>query len=187
MFLLVGLGNPGSEFVHTRHNVGFRVLDGLAVDFGLRWRREGRVEWTTGCDEGETFYLLKPLTFMNRSGEGLRFFLTRHDLPGLELVVVHDDLDFPPGVVRIKKGGGTGGHRGLESVLVAWGNPDFIRVRVGIGRPPNREAVVEHVLGVPEGDEAQLLAESEKKARDALRLIMVRGLEVAMNIVNASS
>ncbi|NSW77073.1 MAG: aminoacyl-tRNA hydrolase, partial [Candidatus Atribacteria bacterium] len=157
MFLLVGLGNPGKRFAQTRHNVGFRVLERFAEDFHLRWKQEDLVEWTTWIWEDQPIYLLKPLTFMNRSGEGLRFFLTRHRFSAPELVVVHDDLDFPPGVVRIRKGGGTGGHRGVESIIATWGNPDFIRVRVGIGRPPLKEEVVEYVLGVPEGEEVRIL------------------------------
>ena len=185
MFLLVGLGNPGEQFARTRHNVGFRVLEGLARELDLRWKRIHQVEWAGGFFHSRQVYLLKPLTFMNRSGEGLRFFLTHHRLFDAELVVVHDDLDFPPGVIRLKKGGGTGGHRGLESILAAWGDPDFIRVRVGIGRPLLKEQVVEYVLGIPEGEEAMVLAEGEKRARDALCWIIEKGVNVAMNHFNS--
>ncbi len=169
MFLLLGLGNPGEQFARTRHNVGFRVIESFAKDLGLRWRRLREVEWAAGLFQNERIYLLKPLTFMNRSGEGLRFFLTRYHLSNPTLIVVHDDLDFPPGVVKIKKDGGTGGHRGLESVLFAWGTPDFVRIRIGIGRPPMKEEVVEYVLGVPKDEEERILAEGEKRAKDALR------------------
>lgn len=182
----MGLGNPGKRFAQTRHNVGFRVLERFAEDFHLRWTQEDFFEWTTWIWEDRPIYLLKPLTFMNRSGEGLRFFLTRHRFSAPELVVVHDDLDFPPGVVRIKKGGGTGGHRGVESIVATWGNPDFIRVRVGIGRPSLKEEVVEYVLGVPEGEEGRILIEGEKKAKDALYWIIKEGLERAMNRFNIS-
>lgn len=186
MFLLVGLGNPGKRFAQTRHNVGFRVLERFAEDFHLHWKQEDLVEWTTWIWEDQLIYLLKPLTFMNRSGEGLRFFLARHRFSAPELVVVHDDLDFPPGVVRIKKGGGTGGHRGVESIMATWGNPDFVRVRVGIGRPPFKEEVVEYVLGVPEGEEVGILIEGEKRAKEALCCIIKKGPERAMNCFNVS-
>ncbi|MGC8779050.1 MAG: aminoacyl-tRNA hydrolase [Candidatus Caldatribacteriaceae bacterium] len=185
MFLLLGLGNPGEQFARTRHNVGFRVIESFAKDLGLRWRRLREVEWAAGLFQNERIYLLKPLTFMNRSGEGLRFFLTRYHLSNPTLIVVHDDLDFPPGVVKIKKDGGTGGHRGLESVLFAWGTPDFVRIRIGIGRPPMKEEVVEYVLGVPKDEEERILAEGEKRAKDALRCLLEKGLEVAMNCFNA--
>ncbi|MEN3185106.1 MAG: aminoacyl-tRNA hydrolase [Atribacterota bacterium] len=186
MFLLVGLGNPGKRFAQTRHNVGFRVLERFGEDFHLCWKKENGIEWATWILEGQPVYLLKPLTFMNRSGEGLCFFLTRRCFLTPELVVVHDDLDFPPGVIRIKRGGGSGGHRGVESIMAAWGSADFVRVRVGIGRPSFKEEVVEYVLSVPEGEEVRALVEGEKKAKEALRCIIEKGLERAMNCFNVS-
>lgn len=100
-------------------------------------------------------------------------------------MVVHDDLDFPVGVVRIKRGGGTGGHRGLESILEAWGSPDFLRVRVGIGRPPSQEEVVDYVLGIPEGEECKILQKGEERARKALQYIIEKSWQEAMNIFNS--
>jgi len=186
VFLLVGLGNPGEEFALTRHNVGFRVLDALVDGLGLRWHKQRKFAWTKGERKGQELYFLKPLTFMNRSGEGLRLFFAHCPLREWEMVVVHDDLDFPPGRVRVKRNGGTGGHRGLESIAEAWGGLDFGRVRVGIGRPKEREEVVEYVLGIPQGEEATQLREGEERAREALLWIVEKGWQVTMNVFNTS-
>lgn len=184
MFLVVGLGNPGKRFAETRHNAGFRVVDRVAERLGCSWKSADRFSFARGTVGGKEVYLVKPLTFMNLSGEGLLAFFAHHGWVFEDIVVVHDELDFPPGTVRIKRGGGVAGHRGLQSLVDALGRSDFIRVRVGIGKPENKDLVVDHVLGVPEGEERMLLAEAEEKAAEAVLCILGEGLAKAMNLYN---
>lgn len=185
MFLVVGLGNPGKRFAETRHNAGFRVVDLVAECLRCPWKSADRFSWTRGMVAGKAVYLVKPLTFMNLSGEGLLAFFAHHGYAFEDIVVVHDELDFPPGVVRIKRGGGVAGHRGLQSLVEALRRNDFVRVRVGIGKPREKDLVVDHVLGIPEGEERVLLEAAEKKAAEAVLCILEHGVEKAMNIYNA--
>lgn len=185
MFLVVGLGNPGKRFAETRHNVGFRVVDDVAERLGCSWKTADRFSFARGVFQGKTVYLLKPLTFMNLSGEGLLAFFAHHGHTFEDIIVVHDELDFPPGVVRIKRGGGVAGHRGLQSLVDALGSGAFIRVRVGIGKPEDKSLVVGHVLGVPEGEERTLLQMAEKRAAEAVLCILEYGPEKAMSLFNA--
>lgn len=185
MFLLVGLGNPGAKFSATRHNAGFRVLDLIAEHLQLSWKYEDHFSWAKGVSGRKTVYLVKPLTFMNLSGEGLLAFFAHHEGDFETIIVVYDELDFPPGVVRIKRGGGVAGHKGLQSIVEVLGTKDFVRVRVGIGRPKNREEVVDHVLGVPQGEECELLKSAEKRAAEAVLCILENGVERTMSLFNA--
>ncbi|MGQ9622901.1 MAG: aminoacyl-tRNA hydrolase [Candidatus Caldatribacteriaceae bacterium] len=184
MFLVVGLGNPGVKFSATRHNAGFRVLDLVTERLQLSWKHEDRFSWAKGVTGGKAAYFVKPLTFMNLSGEGLLAFFAHHECDFETIIVVHDELDFPPGVVRIKRGGGVAGHKGLQSVVEALGTEDFVRVRVGIGKPKNREEVVDHVLGIPQGEECELLKSAEKKAAEAVLCILENGVERTMSLFN---
>ncbi|HSV31183.1 MAG TPA: aminoacyl-tRNA hydrolase [Atribacteraceae bacterium] len=183
MTLIVGLGNLGSRYRLTRHNVGFRVVDRL-LEGAERWRRGDRSLQASVALEGNPVILLKPMTFMNLSGEALGAFVKARRHVAGELIVVHDELDLPPGVVRIKKGGGTAGHRGLDSIVSYLERNDFIRVRVGIGRPPETGPATDYVLGVPLGEEETLLAEGERAAAEAVRMILREGLVMAMNRFN---
>jgi PTH1 family peptidyl-tRNA hydrolase len=185
VFLVVGLGNPGMKFSATRHNAGFRVLDLVIERLQLSWKHEDRFSWAKGISGGKTAYFVKPLTFMNLSGEGLLAFFAHHECDFETIIVVHDELDFPPGVVRIKRGGGVAGHKGLQSVVEALGTEDFVRVRVGIGKPKNREEVVDYVLGIPQGEECELLKSAEKKAAEAVLCILENGVERTMSFFNA--
>lgn len=185
MFLVVGLGNPGKRFAETRHNAGFRVVDCVAERLGCSWKTADRFSFARGTFGGREVYLLKPLTFMNLSGEGLLAFFAHHGHTFEDIIVVHDELDFPPGVVRIKRGGGVAGHKGLQSLVDALGRNDFVRVRVGIGKPEKKYLIVDYVLGVPEGDERALLEAAEKRAVEAVLYILEYGVEKAMNRFNA--
>lgn len=185
MFLVVGLGNPGKRFAETRHNAGFRVVELVAERLQCPWKSADRFSWARGMVGEKTVYLVKPLTFMNLSGEGLLAFFAHHGHVFEDMIVVHDELDFPPGVVRIKRGGGVAGHRGLQSLVEALGRNDFVRVRVGIGKPEEKDLVVDHVLGIPEGEERVLLEAAERKAAEAVLYILEHGVEKAMNLYNA--
>ena len=173
--VVAGLGNPGVRYERTRHNAGFEVLDELARRHGVEWRREGRAEVASlRFGPGQEVALLKPLTFMNASGAAL----VGYEAEGL--IVVHGDLDLPAGGVRVKAGGGSGGHKGLGSVIARLG-AGFVRVRVGVGRPPGGASAADHVLG-------RMGPEIEKAlpaAADAVEAVLREGPEAAMNRFNA--
>jgi len=149
--LIVGLGNPGADYVDTRHNAGFWLIDEIAADQGLSFRFEKRFN----ADEckfrahGRDVFLLKPQTFMNRSGQSVAALARYYKILPEEILVIHDELDLPPGVNRIKQSGGHGGHNGLRDIINHLGNRDFFRIRVGIGHPGDSKQVVNYVLHKP--------------------------------------
>ncbi len=185
MKLIVGLGNPGGKYEDTRHNVGFMVVDALAAKCGIAFtatKFEG--DFGQGAVKGEKAALLKPQTFMNCSGDSVGPAARFYKVYGDDLIVVHDELDLPLGRLQVRKGGGTGGHHGLDSIVDRLGTDDFIRVRLGIGKPETRERVVGHVLGGFSKDEAPLWEEVAKKAVLAVETIIQKGLARAMNDFN---
>src|SRR6266516_888223 len=137
IFLIAGLGNPGPEYAETRHNAGFRFLDALLSGPGARLRHESRFHGDVGRVDvsGKDVWLLAPQTFMNLSGDSVSAFANYYKIPVGEILVVHDELDLPPGTVRLKIGGGNGGHNGLTDVTQKLGSPDYARLRIGIGHP----------------------------------------------------
>ena len=137
VYLVVGLGNPGPAYVKNRHNVGFMVLDNLAKDHFVNWKlSKGVYEHGEFSEKGLTLHLLKPATFMNLSGKAVTSFVSRKFIDLNNIIVVHDDMDLSFGKIRIKKGGGDGGHRGVRSIADSIRFKDFVRVRIGVGRPP---------------------------------------------------
>ena len=146
--LIVGLGNPGKEYEKTRHNAGFWWVDAIADAKRAAWKKETRFSgWTTRVEEGGVeFALLKPATYMNESGRSVSAFLRFFKVEPAEMLVVHDELDLPPGTVKMKRGGGTGGHNGLTDISDALGSKDFWRLRIGIGHPGNKDDVPDYVL-----------------------------------------
>jgi PTH1 family peptidyl-tRNA hydrolase len=186
--LVAGLGNPGDRYAATRHNMGFRVVDRLAADFGIGVSREkGEILFGRGRIEGLEVILAKPLAYMNRSGPPLRrlcdFFQVRQD----DLVVIHDDIDLEFGRIKIKEKGGHGGHNGIRSVMEAFGGGDFVRLRVGIGRSGAGERVADYVLDRFLPEEAARLEEIVARARDAAVTILCRGTTIGMNRFNVKS
>lgn len=146
MFLLVGLGNPGKEYAGNRHNIGFMAIDAIAREAGFpAFRKKFQGEASEGQIGGERVVLLKPMTFMNDSGEAVRAAAQFHKIPLGEIAVIHDELDLPPGKLRIKTGGGEAGHNGLRSITAHVGK-DYKRVRVGIGHPGDKDRVYSYVL-----------------------------------------
>jgi peptidyl-tRNA hydrolase, PTH1 family len=187
--LVVGLGNPGPEYAATRHNVGFLVVDELAARAGNPpFREKFHGQLADASVGGQSFKLLKPLTFMNVSGRSVRAAVTFYKLPLAEVVVVHDEIDLPFGEIRLKSGGGDAGNRGVRSVAAELGSPDFIRVRIGVGRPPPgfRGGAADFVLqGFAPAERAEL-APLVTRAADAAELIASRGLATAMNQIHRS-
>ncbi|MGH8269665.1 MAG: aminoacyl-tRNA hydrolase, partial [Steroidobacteraceae bacterium] len=156
--LIVGLGNPGPTYARTRHNAGFELVDELARRAGASLRHEGRHQGELGRASlaGAEVWLLKPMTFMNLSGQSVRSVAGFYRIAPQSILVAHDELDFPPGVVRLKEGGGAGGHNGLRDIMAQLGD-EFWRLRIGIGHPGDRGAVLDYVLGRPPAAEAGLI------------------------------
>ncbi|MEV6277919.1 aminoacyl-tRNA hydrolase [Nocardia sp. NPDC051832] len=181
--LVVGLGNPGPEYERTRHNIGFLVADVLAERVGGRFA----VHKKSGADllqarlDGRQVLIAKPRSFMNVSGRPVAALAKFFSVPPTEVIVVHDELDLPFGAIKLKRGGGEGGHNGLRSVSSALTTKDYLRTRIGIGRPPGRQDPADYVLkqfATPERKEVPVIVE---QAADAVELLLRVGLETAQN------
>jgi len=177
--ILAGLGNPGPRYRGTRHNAGYLVLDTLAERWRVSFRRARDADEARAGD----LLLLKPRTFMNLSGRAVQASLTRTGVPPTELLVVHDDLDLSLGRLRLRRGGGAGGQRGVRDIIERLG-PDFVRLKVGISRPPEGWNAERWVLSRFGGDERELLERVVAAAADAVDLLLAEGLEAAMTRVN---
>lgn len=151
--LIVGLGNPGAEYAETRHNAGFWLCERLARELGVSLGREARFHGIAGQARAAQVWLLLPQTFMNRSGQAVRALTQFYRIEPAEMLVVHDELDLPPGQMRLKFGGGLGGHNGLKDITSHLGTQDYWRLRVGIGHPGDRNEVVNYVLKPPRKEE----------------------------------
>jgi len=181
-YLVVGLGNPGAQYAYTRHNMGFLVVDRLAARAGVRgWAEAALAHVAEAGVEGRPVVLAKPRTYMNRSGMSVLRLVERYGVPLERLVVVHDDLDLAFGVLRIRTRGGHGGHNGLRSILQHLGSGDFVRVKVGIGRPAGKGEVVDYVLGPFDPDQAAELPAVVERAAEAVTHIVLEGPIKAMN------
>jgi PTH1 family peptidyl-tRNA hydrolase len=187
--VVVGLGNPGPGYAETRHNIGFRVVDLLAARAG--GGRFGKHRTNADVLEarlaGRRVVLAKPRTYMNVSGGPVAGLLRYFSVPVDDLVVVHDDLDLGFGVVRLKRGGGEGGHNGLRSISTSLGTRDYLRVRFGIGRPPGRQDPADFVLKRFTGAESKELDLAVALAADAAEALLGEGLEPAQNRFHALS
>ena len=180
--LIVGLGNPGPEYDQTRHNAGFWFVDELARRFGGQFRRESKFAGEACRIQvaGEELWLLKPQTFMNRSGQSLKLMTAFYKLSIEEVLVAHDEIDLPPGTTRLKKGGGHGGHNGLRDIMAQQGK-DFWRLRIGVGHPGSKEQVANYVLARPGREEDQFIRQDIDAAADLIELIVRGELQQAMN------
>lgn len=183
--LIVGLGNPGRRYSGTFHNAGFAVVDCLARSFGIGLRPSGGAVCGSGTADGTPVRLAKPMTYMNRSGEAVAPLYRGCKAFPEDLIVVHDDLDLPLGRVRLKRGGGTGGHKGLLSLQDALGTRDFLRVRVGIGRPPEDVDPADYVLSPVPAESRNLFLEGVAAAGEAVRGILTEGFDRAATRWNA--
>ncbi len=186
---MVGLGNPGSEYEGTRHNVGAEAVALLAARHGGRLRSERGLHALAGTVEiaGRRVLLAVPTTYMNDSGIAVAPLVRRSGAPvDTGLVVVHDELDLPPGRVKLKSGGGHAGHNGLRSIDRSLGGNGYARVRIGIGKPPGRQPGADFVLKRPGSADRGLLADAVARAADAVEAVVADGLEAAMNRYNAS-
>jgi PTH1 family peptidyl-tRNA hydrolase len=180
--IIVGLGNPGIRYRMSRHNIGFQVVDRLAVinHISVRTKRF-RCLYGTGWIDSQQVVLVKPMTFMNRSGEAVKKATDFFHLKLEDIVVVHDDLDLPFGRLRFKRRGGDGGHQGIRSIIERMGGNNFLRLKVGIGRPPQGMDPAEYVLDVFDKIEQSRLNQALSQAAESLNVMLLAGLEKAMN------
>ncbi len=187
-YLIAGLGNPGSEYAVTRHNAGFLVIDQLAEAFKIDVQRKkfdnlfGR-----GRIKGVDALLVKPQAFMNRSGPPLQRIADYFGIQREAMVIVHDDIDLAFTRLKIKEKGGDGGHKGIRSIIEAFGNGDFTRVRLGVGRSDRAANVVGHVLGTFSADERTVLNDFLQRTCEAIVTILTEGTKIAMNRYNQKS
>ncbi len=185
MKIIAGLGNPGDQYRLTRHNMGFLVVDALADESGIAvQKRKFEALLGDGRINDQRVLIAKPQTFMNLSGQSVRQVLDFYQKTADDLLVIHDDLDLPFGTVRVKVGGGDGGHKGIRSLIDHLGDANFTRVRLGIGKPPFKEDVEHYVLQTFPKADLEQLAEVVRTACDAVREILGPGVRPAMNRFN---
>lgn len=185
MKLVVGLGNPGRKFTNSRHNLGFKCVDHLARKWSIRLEeRRPKAMLGLGCHAETPVVLVKPRTFMNASGEAVRYLLSRFPATPGDLVVIYDDMDLPTGKIRLRPSGSAAGHNGIESIIDALSTEEFPRVRVGIGRPAGYVGNIEYVLGQFLADEKPVIEEAVLGVTEAVSCLLREGIEVAMNRFN---
>ena len=180
--LIVGLGNPGTKYADTRHNAGFRWVDAIASRKRADWKKESKFSgWVSKVEEGgRNFWLLKPATYMNESGRSVAALLRFFRIDPQAMLIVHDELDLPPGTVKLKRGGGTGGHNGLEDVLLHLDTKDFWRLRIGIGHPGHKDLVADYVLHPARREEAELIDPPFERSLDLLPRLATGRMQDAM-------
>lgn len=187
-YVIVGLGNPGAQYAKTRHNLGFRVVSLLAERGSGRFKvlkaPGARVEVVESRLAGHPVVLARPLSYMNESGGPVSAVARYYKVPAEQVVVVHDELDLPFGAMRLKRGGGDGGHNGLKSITASLGSGEYNRVRVGIGRPPGRQDAADYVLREFASAERTELPYEIDRAADAVETLIGKGLEAAQNEFN---
>ena len=185
--LVVGVGNPGREYERSRHNVGFEVVDELARRAAVSLKAARDKSLVAEVHGEFLHYLLaKPMTYVNNSGQAVGPLARRFDIDDSErIIVVHDELDLPPGVVRVKVGGGLAGHNGLRSITQHLKTQEFVRVRIGVGKPPSKERGGEHVLSKVPTNEREMLDDAVQRAADAVELVLKHGADTAMQQTNA--
>lgn len=185
MKVIVGLGNPGKEYKMTRHNLGFLVVDQLANEIGtFRKQRKFNAVLLNGKIGEQPIILVKPLTYMNFSGSAVKKVCEYYHLPPSELIIVHDDLDLDFGRIKIKRGGGDAGHKGIRSLIDYLGSDAFIRIRIGIGKPEEKKDTVDYVLSPFKESEFVKLPQILEQAINIIQFLVIKGLEAAMNTFN---
>jgi PTH1 family peptidyl-tRNA hydrolase len=191
MKLIVGLGNPGFLYARNRHNIGFMCVSYLAKKYKIDFdRKQGHARTGIGSIVRNKVVVARPQTYMNASGEAVSALLQRLNVTPADLIVIHDDLDLPTGKIRLRLGGSSGGHKGIDSIISHIGTQDFYRVRVGIGRPEadkvpiKEETVIGYVLSDFTGEEKKIIDETILMVSEAIALLLVKGINAAMNKYN---
>ena len=187
IYLIVGLGNPGEQYAHTRHNAGFEVMSRLEKYYGVKLRRRLLLRGAAAeiTDGEKKIVLCEPLTFMNRSGDCVKRLLDRFRVPQEKMIVIYDDIDLPPGKVRVRKNGGPGTHNGMRSIASCLGQTDFPRIRVGTGDRPAGGDLAAWVLGHPGPEEKEKMEAAFDRAAECARLWVTDGIDSAMQFGNS--
>lgn len=183
-YLIIGLGNPGEKYAHTRHNAGFEVTELLEKKFSVKLRKKmlqpwAEAEWTDG---EKKIVLCRPLTFMNNSGIAVKKLMERYHVPAEQALIIYDDIDLPPGKIRVRKSGGPGTHNGMRSIIGETGMDAFPRIRVGTGDRPEGEDLVKWVLGRPAGEDRLRMAEAFAAAAECAEEYTKNGIDAAMRL-----
>ncbi len=185
MYLIVGLGNPESEYAHTRHNMGFDTINELAKNNNINiTKTKFKALYETGIIQNEKVILLKPQTYMNLSGEAIKEARDFYNVKPEEIIVIYDDIDIEKGKIKLRKKGGPGSHNGMKSVVQELSTTDFIRIRVGIGQPEFKSDMINYVIGKVPEEEQKILQQGTKKAAEAIEEILKNGIDIAMNKFN---
>ena len=185
MYVIVGLGNPEKDYSNTRHNMGFNTINKLAQEYKIEiTKNKFKGLYGTGTIEGEKVILLKPQTFMNLSGESVKEITQFYKINKEQLILIYDDIDIEPGVIKIRKSGGPGTHNGMKSVIKELNYQEFKRIRIGIGMPQYKENLVEHVIGPISKEEKEKLNKAKTLAKEAVIKIIKNGIDIAMNKFN---
>lgn len=185
MYIIAGLGNPEEDYGQTRHNMGFNVINKIAKQYEIEvTKKKFQGLYGMGSIEGEKVILLKPQTFMNLSGKSIQEILQYYKLDPEQLIVIYDDIDVEPGVIRLRKAGGPGTHNGMKSVIHELNTQNFKRVRVGIGIPEKKEDLIEYVIGAISDEDKEKLEKGTNLAKEAVIEILKNGIDIAMNKFN---
>lgn len=186
MYIIAGLGNPGQKYAHTRHNAGYEAIDRLAEKYGIRIETEKfRALTGTGYIEGQKVLLLKPLTFMNLSGESIRAACDFYKIDPQEgFCVLYDDISLPPGQLRVRGKGSAGGHNGIKNIIAQLGTQEFARVKIGVGEKPKEYDLVDYVLGHFSEEEWATMTDAFSRAADAAAMLVNEDVQAVMNRYN---
>ena len=187
MKLIIGLGNPGRAYASNRHNIGFVCLNHFARSHAVKFdRKQGQARIGTGKAAGNEVVLAKPQTHMNRSGEAVSRLVKRFNVSLDDLIIIHDDLDLPLAKIRLSRGSSSGGHKGINSIIKELGSQDFIRIRIGIGRPPeaSEDEIIAYVLSDFSPEQKKAITPVIPRVTEAILCLLTEGLEAAMNKFN---
>ena len=185
MFLIVGLGNPEEEYSNTRHNMGFDTINKLANEYNIKINKNKfKGLCGSGIIENEKVILLKPQTYMNLSGESIKEAMAFYKIKSENIIVIYDDIDIEPGIIKIRKKGGPGGHNGMKSVITEIDTQNFPRIRIGIGKPENKGQLIEYVIGKMPQTDKDILEKATILGKEAILEIIKNGVDIAMNKFN---
>ena len=185
MYLIVGLGNPEEEYSNTRHNMGFDVINKLSNKYQIQiTKNKFKGLCGKGTIENQEVILLKPQTYMNLSGESIQEAAKFYKIKPENTIIIYDDIDIEPGIIKLRKKGGPGTHNGMKSVISCLNTQEFPRVRVGIGKPQNNQDLISYVIGKIPQDDIQKLEEGKEKAKEAVEEILKNNIDIAMNKFN---
>ena len=185
MYLIVGLGNPEEEYSKTRHNMGFNAINKIAEQYGIKVNKnkfQGLYE--SALIEGQKVILLKPQTYMNLSGESIKEAIDFYKIPEENLIIIYDDIDITPGIIKIRKKGGPGTHNGMKSVIQNIQTEKFPRVRIGIGKPEQKGELIQYVIGPINKEDKEILDKATTQGKEAVIEIIKNGVDIAMNKFN---